>query len=209
MSKTNFDDIKAAMAGRELAFLRSAGLSEKQLSGKHQACPGCGGTDRYRTNKIAGDGSFFCGQGGGTVGGNWIDHLCHTQNMSASDVYHLAVDFLGIKDMEPWDKARSQNTQSDIAKQVKLKDDNAYFNHHLKSEMDELIYLMEGRGALDEVDGIESNQAKKIIAMLNKRYITKTAVRPEREAIQDSEVSAFKENFFRVIAEHRDTQEVA
>jgi len=40
--------IKEASQGRWLEILRKTGLGEHHLSGKHCACPICGGTDRFR-----------------------------------------------------------------------------------------------------------------------------------------------------------------
>lgn len=42
-----------------------AGLSAQQLTDKHQPCPLCGGTDRYRFDDQNGSGSWYCNQCGG------------------------------------------------------------------------------------------------------------------------------------------------
>ncbi len=47
MSKV--EQIKAA--NRSLEILRSIGITDKHLNGKHQACPACGGNDRFQWNK--------------------------------------------------------------------------------------------------------------------------------------------------------------
>jgi putative DNA primase/helicase len=44
------------------------GLSADQLTDKHQPCPCCGGTDRYRFDDKDGTGSWFCNQCGGRDG---------------------------------------------------------------------------------------------------------------------------------------------
>lgn len=54
MSKV--EQIKAA--GQALAILRSVGVTETHLNGKHQACPACGGKDRFQWNKKKG--LFVC-----------------------------------------------------------------------------------------------------------------------------------------------------
>jgi putative DNA primase/helicase len=45
-----------------------AGLTAEQLTDKHQPCPCCGGTDRYRFDDLDGTGSWFCNQCGGKDG---------------------------------------------------------------------------------------------------------------------------------------------
>lgn len=42
-----------------------AGLSPDQLTDRHQPCPACGGTDRYRWTNDLGPGGFYCNQCGG------------------------------------------------------------------------------------------------------------------------------------------------
>jgi putative DNA primase/helicase len=42
-----------------------AGLTPEQLTDKHQPCPACGGTDRYRWDRDDGPGGWFCNQCGG------------------------------------------------------------------------------------------------------------------------------------------------
>lgn len=53
--------------GRWLAILPQAGIDLKYLTGKHTACPACGGKDRFRFSDLKGEGRFFCsGCGHGT-----------------------------------------------------------------------------------------------------------------------------------------------
>lgn len=192
----NFADLKIQMRGSELPFLRYAGMSEHQLSGKHQPCECCGGSDCYRTDKKAGNGSFFCGQaGGGTTGGDWIDNLCHTKSMNASEVYGIACEFLGISEMDDSKRVELQARLAMERKQAeaktKLKDDNAYFDFHVEAELDELIFLMKGRET-PAIDDQERRQAAKVIAMLNKRYATNTATRPVAIEIPSEILEVFK-----------------
>ena len=42
-----------------------AGLAPEQLQNRHQPCPACGGTDRYRWDRDDGPGGWFCNQCGG------------------------------------------------------------------------------------------------------------------------------------------------
>lgn len=76
------------------------GLTPEQLSNKHQPCPLCGGTDRYRFDDQDGTGSWFCNQCGGKDqrggAGNGMDLLMRHQGWSYPDAcqrieQHLAV----------------------------------------------------------------------------------------------------------------------
>jgi putative DNA primase/helicase len=55
------------------------GLTSDQLTDKHQPCPCCGGSDRYRFDDKDGTGSWYCNQCGGKDGagggGNGMDLL--------------------------------------------------------------------------------------------------------------------------------------
>jgi len=52
--------VREVALGRWPGILSSFGLSDKQLSGKHTACPVCGGKDRFRFDNKDGRGTFFC-----------------------------------------------------------------------------------------------------------------------------------------------------
>ena len=56
-----------------------AGLSPEQLQDRHQPCPACGGTDRYRWDRDDGPGGWYCNQCGGRErsggGGSGMDLL--------------------------------------------------------------------------------------------------------------------------------------
>lgn len=103
-----FAEVKEAMRGRELDFL-SQYLNSKQLNGKNQPCPNCGGKDRYRHVKKT-NGGFYCStfdKGTGDV----FDHVAHTQSMPMPDVLRAAKLFLGMENP----------TQSDIKKANELR----------------------------------------------------------------------------------------
>jgi len=73
-------DVMAAAAGQwPRLLIELAGLSPEQLENRHQPCPGCGGTDRYRWDRDDGPGGWFCNQCGGRDhrggGGNGMDLL--------------------------------------------------------------------------------------------------------------------------------------
>jgi len=46
--------------GRWRSLLPALGIHERHLTGKHCACPSCGGEDRFRFDDKAGSGSYFC-----------------------------------------------------------------------------------------------------------------------------------------------------
>lgn len=54
------DDIHELARGRWRHILLEAGVKAEFLSGKHTACPLCGGTDRFRWDNKEGSGSSFC-----------------------------------------------------------------------------------------------------------------------------------------------------
>jgi putative DNA primase/helicase len=73
-------DVMAAAAGQwPRLLIELAGLSPEQLENRHQPCPACGGTDRYRWDCDDGPGGWFCNQCGGRDhrggGGNGMDLL--------------------------------------------------------------------------------------------------------------------------------------
>ena len=80
-------DVIGAAQGRWSAILGAlAGLEPAQLSNRHQACPACGGRDRYRFDDRQGSGSWFCNQCGGKDqlggGGTGIDLLMRLRHWS-------------------------------------------------------------------------------------------------------------------------------
>lgn len=73
-------DLNEAARGRWPDILASlAGLTDQQLTDRHQPCPLCGGEDRYRFDDKDGSGSWFCNRCGGRTqsggAGNGMDLL--------------------------------------------------------------------------------------------------------------------------------------
>ena len=60
-------------------LIELAGLAPEQLQNRHQPCPACGGTDRYRWDRDDGPGGWYCNQCGGKDhtggGGDGMDLL--------------------------------------------------------------------------------------------------------------------------------------
>lgn len=83
-----------------------AGLTDRELSGKHGPCPGCGGKDRFRFDDNLdqrGDGGYICGQCGSGAGINLL-------MMATGQPFNVAVnavgDFLGAIPVERFERNR-------------------------------------------------------------------------------------------------------
>jgi putative DNA primase/helicase len=53
-------DVRTVAVGRWHSILLSLGMDDKALSGKHCACPMCGGKDRFRFDDKDGRGTYYC-----------------------------------------------------------------------------------------------------------------------------------------------------
>jgi len=94
-------DAIAAANGRWPEILAAlAGLSDAELSDRHQPCPLCGGTDRYRFDDKDGSGSWFCNQCGGKDqrggAGSGMDLLMRRQGWSFVEAARQVEAFLGL-----------------------------------------------------------------------------------------------------------------
>ena len=98
MSKV--DQIKAA--GQSLAILRSVGITEKHLNGKHQACPACGGKDRFQWNKKKG--LFICRHHDSKYHDfiSLVAHIKFCDNIK--DAIDYCMDFLGLNKLSEQEK---------------------------------------------------------------------------------------------------------
>ncbi len=56
--------VRDVALGRWPSILAAFGLTEKQLSGQHTACPVCGGRDRFKFDDIEGRGTYLCSRCG-------------------------------------------------------------------------------------------------------------------------------------------------
>lgn len=64
-----------AVKGRWRGVLTMLGVDEKYLTGKHTACPACGGSDRFRFDDKDGNGTYICGQCGAGNGFNLLQKV--------------------------------------------------------------------------------------------------------------------------------------
>jgi putative DNA primase/helicase len=82
-----------------------AGLSQQQLTDKHQPCPLCGGTDRYRFDDQDGNGSWFCNKCGGKTqsggAGSGMDLLMRKNNWDFKRAASEVERHLGIAKSRP------------------------------------------------------------------------------------------------------------
>ena len=90
-----------AAAGRWPQLLTDlGGLSAEQLTNRHQPCPACGGTDRYRWDRDDGPGGWFCNRCGGKDyaggAGSGIDLLMRVKGWSLADACAAVERQLGI-----------------------------------------------------------------------------------------------------------------
>lgn len=88
-----WEDIKPHTIGRWHEILRAHGLSDQQLRDKHQPCPACGGTDRYRFDDKDGSGSYFCSQCGA---GDGMSLLVKSTGMKFREALDSVASFLGL-----------------------------------------------------------------------------------------------------------------
>lgn len=99
-------DALAAASGRWPELLTAlAGLSAEQLTDRHQPCPACGGTDRYRWDRNDGPGGWFCNQCGGKDqrggAGSGIDLLMRVKGWSLPDACRVVEQHLGLAAPRP------------------------------------------------------------------------------------------------------------
>ena len=78
-----------------------AGITPEQLTDRHQPCPLCGGTDRYRWDRDDGPGGWFCNQCGGKDqrggGGTGMDLLMRSTGWSFKEACQRVEQHLGIE----------------------------------------------------------------------------------------------------------------
>ena len=91
-----------AACGRWPELLQAlAGLSDAQLSDRHQPCPACGGTDRYRWDRDDGPGGWYCNQCGGNDhhggAGSGVDLLMRVRGWSLTDACRAVAQHLGLE----------------------------------------------------------------------------------------------------------------
>jgi putative DNA primase/helicase len=92
-----FPEVSEAARGHWKTLLPSLGVDAHALHGKHCACPGCGGKDRFRFDDKDGNGTFVCSQGGGELlAGDGFMLLEHVHGWNRSQSFQAVRDALGM-----------------------------------------------------------------------------------------------------------------
>ncbi|MEO1003037.1 MAG: VapE domain-containing protein [Cyanobacteria bacterium J06638_7] len=99
-------DWREEVDGRMPEILQAlGGVSPDQLTNRHQPCPACGGTDRFRWDSDDGKGSAYCNQCGGrnrTGGGmDGMGLLERVTGKSFADLAREVEEYLGIPPRRP------------------------------------------------------------------------------------------------------------
>lgn len=68
-------DVREVATGRWPGILVALGVDAAHLTGKHTACPVCGGKDRFRFDDKAGRGTFYCSHCGAGDGFTLLSNL--------------------------------------------------------------------------------------------------------------------------------------
>ena len=83
-------------------LIELAGLAPEQLQNRHQPCPACGGTDRYRWDRDDGPGGWYCNQCGGKDrtggGGDGMDLLLRLTGWEFAEAARRIESHLGLPD---------------------------------------------------------------------------------------------------------------
>lgn len=96
----DWDQVRNAADGRWFEILTSLGVDGGLLHTRHGACPGCGGSDRFRWPD-KGRGEWFCSGGGGDVqGGDGFALLGHVHGWDKGRQLREVANVLGIEDRE-------------------------------------------------------------------------------------------------------------
>ena len=92
--------LPATANGRWREIHIGLGIGPEYLTGKHGPCPGCGGTDRFRSDNKDGRGTWICGGGGERQAGDGFALLSHVNGWSASESYLAVARWFGVPDLD-------------------------------------------------------------------------------------------------------------
>ncbi|ELA08750.1 hypothetical protein MOMA_09331 [Moraxella macacae 0408225] len=102
----NFELIQNQANGNYVSRIFPAvGIALQGSGKKHQACPLCGGTDRFRCDDKGGSGSWICNQCGAGNGYTLVREFTHKD---AYETHALIADILGIDGGKPISQAEKQ-----------------------------------------------------------------------------------------------------
>ncbi|MEJ1382419.1 MAG: hypothetical protein RPT95_15865 [Candidatus Sedimenticola sp. (ex Thyasira tokunagai)] len=133
----DFNIVRQAASNRWPEILTGHGVPLNALNGKHQACAGCGGNDRFRYSGGV-NGRWFCGQGGVTTGGDGFDLLVHIHGWNKFEALNAVADYLGI---QPDRSPEARRKAKDLAVKAKAKD----YEQALAIELQILLMVIDTR----------------------------------------------------------------
>lgn len=95
--QVTFQEVANMARGQWGNLLPALGVDAHSLTGKHCACPGCGGKDRFRYDNKDGDGTFVCSQGNGQLmAGDGFMLLEHVHGWSRGESFQAVKQALGM-----------------------------------------------------------------------------------------------------------------
>lgn len=158
----DFEYIKSQATGNWVGRIFPAvGVKLHGNGKKHQPCPLCGGSDRFRCDDKNGTGSWICNQCGA---GNGYTLVKKITNKDAYDTHATIAGILGI----------------DGGKTISEEDKKAWAKAHAKRESDEKQAKKQARQAAAKIAQDRFNQAKYIDYKNHEThpYLTKKGVQP-------------------------------
>lgn len=102
-------DLKSRAHGRWTEILTSQGMDPKILNKRNQACPMCGGTDRFQYTDKYGEGNYFC-RGCGPGGG--LKLMEGVLGLDFSTILKRLEDCVGVTPVTPLQQAAGPSAQS-------------------------------------------------------------------------------------------------
>lgn len=126
----SFGKVKSAARGRWPAILSQLGVPSKVLNKRNQACPSCGGKDRFRYTNHNDGGGYICNQCGA---GSGLDLLCLVNGWDisyAKDEVARIVDlapYTPTRRMKHWQRAEMLNELWRTAHTIRPSDPAALF----------------------------------------------------------------------------------
>jgi putative DNA primase/helicase len=103
------EPLRERMKGRWHGVLPSLGVPAAFLSGKHQACPMCGGKDRARFDNKEGAGTFFCTHCGAGDGMSLVMKINGWDFKTAAQRIEALMGDVAVREAKP---------RADVAKQM-------------------------------------------------------------------------------------------
>lgn len=105
-------DIHVLTRGRWRYLLPATGVPERILDGKHQACPMCGGKDRFRWDDKEGKGTYFCS---GCGSGTGVDLVMQVNKVDFKGAVAMIREHLGDAPFEVKRPRRGADRHSSLA----------------------------------------------------------------------------------------------